>query len=219
MDIISLLYDLLAGPCLYITVPLCITGLLRKAMIIFSGRDAGLRFPAVQQGGCVVSAGSVQGDFPQPALTMRRRGMALAVTSTIFHAAIFAAPLTAAAHWILIDNAWNVMPPRISPLLTSACTMAAIAAGAILLLRRTFVRHVLAVSSWRDYAAMACVMIPFVTGFMARMIIGPYEIIMLVHCAGAHLLLVAIGWTRLGHMIFFAAGRIAAPLQRSRTAA
>lgn len=145
-----------------------------------------------------------------PAMTLASRDMVLAVATTLFHFALIAAPLTARAHGILLDQAWQVFPPRIDPVITGVCTMTAIISGLLLLLRRTFVRRVFAVSSWKDFAAMICVLTPFVTGLLAREMIGNYEIVMLIHCTGAHVLLLAIGWTRLGHMVFFTAGRFVA---------
>jgi nitrate reductase gamma subunit len=86
--------------------------------------------------------------------------------------------------------------------------MMAIVCGVLLILRRVFTPYVRAVSSWRDYAVMTLVLVPFVTGLLAREFAGQYEFIMIIHLAGAHMLLVAIGWSRLGHFIFFTTGRI-----------
>lgn len=191
------MYDFLAGPCLYITVPLCIAGLVRKLIVIISGRSLGLKFPVMQ----------FEKVFPVYAPAGRDR--ALAAGGTIFHAAIFLAPLTARAHGILLDLAWAVLPPRIDPAVTRVFTLAAILSGLYLVARRTFVRHVFAVSSWKDYASMICVLIPFVTGLLAGELVGAYETVMVIHCASAHILLLAIGWTRLGHMVFFISGRLA----------
>lgn len=192
MYITSGIYDFLAGPGLYITVPLCIAGLARKIIIIISGRNNGLRFLV-------------------PQITAADRDSVLTAAGVIFHASIFMAPLTAMAHAILFDQAWGVLPPRVDPVITSVFTAAAIVTGLFLVLRRTFIRHVFAVTSWRDYAAMCCVLAPFITGMLAGQQVGPYEIIMVIHCASAHVLMLAIGWTRLGHMIFFASGRFVSP--------
>jgi nitrate reductase gamma subunit len=100
------------------------------------------------------------------------------------------------------------MLPRINPGFTSFFTYAAVIAGIFLILRRTFIAHVFAVSSWRDYAAMVCVLTPFVTGILAGRLTGLYETVIVIHCASAHVLLLAFGWTRLGHMVFFASGRL-----------
>ena len=210
MNIVSQLYDFLAGPCLYLTFPLCAAGLLRKALIITAGREFGLRFPGVQRGD--LPAAWIERDCIAPVITFAGRSPLFAAVSAMFHISIFAAPLTARAHGILLDLAWGVLPPRINPSVTGVFTAAAVISGLFLVMRRTFVSRVLAVSSWRDYAAMICVLLPFVTGLLARESIGNYEIIMLIHCAAAHVLLLAIGWTRLGHMVFFIAGRVAAPV-------
>lgn len=207
MQITYQIYDFLAGPCLYITVPLCIAGILRKAVIIINGRNYGLKFHAPVTQMSLTGRTSTTSFRVYPG-TVSGRNRILYSVSLLFHAAIFIAPVTAAAHWILFDMSWGVMPPRIDPGFTRLFTYAAVVAGIFLILRRTFTGHVFAVSSWKDYAAMVCVLTPFVTGILAGKLAGPYETVIVIHCASAHVLLLAVGWTRLGHMVFFASGRL-----------
>jgi nitrate reductase gamma subunit len=177
-------------------------------MIIISGRQQGLRFPSPQTYK-YMTEWAEGGGYMAPVVTLPGCNLVLSMVSILFHLAIFAAPLTASAHAILFDQAWHMMPQRINPAITDVFTMTAIISGFVFLLRRTFSRQVLAVSSWRDYAAMLCVLTPIVTGLLARKLTGPYEIIMVIHCTSANLLLISIGWTRLGHAVFFTAGRLA----------
>lgn len=210
MNIIFQLYDFLTGTCFYFTVSLCIIGLVRKTIIIISGRRHGLRFPAIQAREYVPAGFEADESLLMP-VTIAGRDPVLAVVSLVFHISIFAAPLTAVAHMILFDLAWHIMPPPVNPAVTGVFTWTAIITGLYLLARRTFKQNVLAVSSWKDYAAMTCVLTPFVTGLFAREFIGYYEIIIIIHCLSAHALLLAVGWTRLGHMVFFTAGRFTNP--------
>ena len=209
MNSISQLYDFLAGPCLYVTAFICLAGLTRKTMVILSGRFMGLRFPARYNDGNMT--GLLHGaDAASAVARFVRRDPFLAFTGTLFHISIFAAPLSARAHYILLDLSWRVFPPRIDPSVTSLFTATALITGLALILRRTFVSHVWAVSSWRDYAAMTCALSPFLTGLLAGVTAGvTYQAVMLVHVASAHILLMALGWTGLGHAVFFTAGRLA----------
>lgn len=209
MYTISRIYDFLSGPCLYITIPLCAAGLVRKTLIIMSGRSRGLRFPVFSAEG-YTAAGSSASDYIWTDFISPGHDRVLVSASLLFHLAIFIAPFTAAAHAVLFDLAWGFFPPRIAPTITRTFAVAAVIAGIVLVLRRIFVGHVSAVSSWRDYAAMCCVLTPFVTGILAGKLVGPYEVIMVIHCASAHVLILALGWTRLGHMVFFLSGRAAA---------
>ncbi|HOP64685.1 MAG TPA: hypothetical protein PK358_13530 [Spirochaetota bacterium] len=202
MNIIPQMYDFFAGPFLYITVPLCIAGLARKTVIIVSALQQGLRFPVYRAG--YIIPFSEQGELsPVP---FKWRNYLFILLSVLFHISIIAAPVTARGHGILLDLSWGILPPRVSPAVTSSLTGMAMVTGVLFLCRRLFVRHVRDISSWRDYALMISVLVPYVTGMMAKGMIGNYEIVMLVHCIGAHILLVAVGWTRLGHMIFYIAG-------------
>ena len=191
------IYDFLAGPCLYITLPLFIAGLMRKTLIILSGRKNRLRFPVVRP------------QVSLPGITGTGRINVSGVVSVLFHITLFMAPLTAKAHGILIDQSWGVLPPAIDPAITRILTGMVIISGLFFIMRRTFIHHVFAVSSWKDYAAIICVLTPFVTGLLSGELVGPYEMVMVIHCASAHIMLVAAGWTRLGHMVFYILGRIA----------
>ncbi len=207
MDITYLIYDFLAGPCLFITVPLCIAGIIRKIIIIVSGRNRGLGFPVMRNAGRNADW-ITHGDSSLTAIAAAGRDPLLAAAGILFHIAIFMALFSSHAHWILIDQSWGILLPGIDPVFTRTFTVTAIFSGFVLILRRTFVLHVLAVSSWKDYAAMLCVLLPFITGLLAGNLVGPYETVMVIHCVSAHILLIAIGWTRLGHLAFYASGRI-----------
>lgn len=206
MYTLSLIYDFLAGPCLYITVPLGVAGLVRKTASIISGRSRGLRFPVFDVEGYAAS-GASSSDHSVTDIISSGHDRTLLSAGLIFHLAIFIAPLTAAGHAVLIDMSWGFLPPRISPVITRMFTLLTVITGVFLVLRRIFVRHVAAVSSWRDYAAMCCVLTPFISGILAAELAGPYETVMVIHCASAHILILAMGWTRLGHMVFFLYGR------------
>lgn len=207
MDYISQINSFLAGPFLYVTIPLCIAGLIRKAVIIIEGRRQGLKFPVFQTNGA-----------DEPSLTFTARNPVFAAVSILFHLAIIAAPLTARGHGILLDLSWGFLPPRFNPLFTSSFTGLAMVTGIILLSRRIFVKHVRALSSLQDYLLMLIVLLPFVTGMMAKGGIGDYEIVMSIHYSGAHLMLITFGWTRLGHFVFFTAAFFVTAAPRSRRA-
>ena len=108
MDLISQIDSFLAGPCLYITLTICIAGLIRKADVIIEGRKHGLRFPVFL----------LNQETDATSLTLTGRNPFLALVSILFHIAVIAAPLTARGHGILLDMSWGVLPPRFNPLFT-----------------------------------------------------------------------------------------------------
>lgn len=205
MVFISQINSFLAGPCLYITLTLCIAGLVRKAAIIIEGRKQGLKFPVFQTNGA-----------DEPFLTFTGRNPVFAVVSILFHIAVIAAPVTARGHGILLDLSWGLLPPGFNPFFTSSFTGIAMVTGFLLISRRVFVKHVRALSSWQDYLLMFIVLVPFVTGMMAKGMIGNYESVMFLHYIGAHLILITLGWTRLGHFVFFTAAFFVTAYPRSR---
>lgn len=210
MDITFYIYDFLTGTCFYFSAALCFTGLARKTAIIISGRSHGLRFP-VNPVDEYAAGMSVFSRSPLYAGTVAGRDPVLAFISLIFHISVIAAPVTAGAHIILFSQAWNVMPWLFNPRIPVIFGWTGVLTGLSLLIRRSFSRHVKAVSSWRDYAAMTCVLIPLVTGLIVKEFSVYYKTVVIIHCISGHILLIAIGWTRLGHMVFFTAGRFPIP--------
>jgi len=204
MDISFQIYFFLTGPAFYITIPLMASGILRKIAVIISARSQGLRFPG--------SLREIPGNYDSASAKAAHPAgdPVLTAASTLFHIAVITGPFLARGHSIFIERAWALALPGVPAALTTVITVTAIATGSFLLMRRIFLRHVSAVSTWKDYTAMACVMVPFITGLMARSGIAPYESVMLIHCISGHILLIAMGWTRLGHMVFYTAGRLLA---------
>jgi hypothetical protein len=62
------------------------------------------------------------------------------------------------------------------------------------------VRNVTYVS---DYLLLAVVMLPFLTGFLAYHQLGPYRPMLILHMLAGEIMLIAIPFTRLSHMLFF----------------
>ena len=87
-------------------------------------------------------------------------------------------------------------------------TIVVLVSAAFLSFRRIFKKEVRALTELWDWFLMSAVLLPFITGFMAFHKIGDYLTVMHIHILAGELLLVLIGWTKLGHGIFFVFGRI-----------
>jgi nitrate reductase gamma subunit len=75
--------------------------------------------------------------------------------------------------------------------------------GGFFLLRRFADPRVRALTSSSDYAVLFITVAPFLTGFIAFHQWFDYNTVLLVHMLTGELMLVAITFTKLGHMIFF----------------
>jgi nitrate reductase gamma subunit len=87
-------------------------------------------------------------------------------------------------------------------------TLIVIAACVFFLVRRLVNPEVKYVTSASDYILLAIVAAPFITGFLAYYQWFDYQTLMVLHIFAGEVMLVAIPFTRLSHMLF-------APLTRA----
>ncbi|MEJ2100313.1 MAG: nitrate reductase [Desulfobacterales bacterium] len=120
-----------------------------------------------------------------------RKHPALTMVAFAFHICLLLTPIFLLAHVTLIDESWNV----------SWWTL-------FFLVRRLVSPEVNYVTSASDYIMLAIIAAPFVTGFLAYYQWFEYQIFMLLHVLSGEVMLVAIPFTRLSHMLF-------APLTRA----
>jgi nitrate reductase gamma subunit len=71
------------------------------------------------------------------------------------------------------------------------------------LVRRLTVPRVNAISSASDYFVWCITVVPFITGFIAYHQWFDYTTVLILHILAGELMLIAITFTKLGHMIFF----------------
>ncbi len=81
-------------------------------------------------------------------------------------------------------------------------TLIVIAGAVFFLVRRLTQPEVIYVTSASDFVILAIVAAPFVTGFLAYHQWFAYQIMVILHILAGEVMLVAIPFTRLSHMIF-----------------
>ena len=196
------MYEFLTVHMLWISVILCITGLICKAAGLFmltKAKQVNTAYPQLNAvpGGVrekfhLFSKGFFLMDEP-----------VLFYSTLLFHILLILTPLFLFSHNLLLYRAWGIdigfIPDRAGDFLT----VLVIAGGLFLMLRRIFIREVNILTTWYDFFLLAVTLAPFVTGFMAFHQAGLYENIIVVHIVSAEIFFVALGWTKLGHMVFF----------------
>ncbi len=133
----------------------------------------------------------------------------------VFHTFLFAAPLFAEAHNELWRRAWGIGLPSLPFAAVDMMTLVVVLCGAVFLYRRFFVRRVRAITTPWDIVILAITVAPFLTGFLAAHHVGDYGTVVLVHIACGELMLMAIPFTKLGHMLFFFLYRLLLPSEYS----
>ena len=137
-----------------------------------------------------------------------RKHPALTIVVFAFHICLLLTPIFLLAHVTLVDESWNVSWWTLPEGAAQIMSLIVIAGCVFFLVRRLVSPEVKYVTSASDYIMLAIIAAPFVTGFLAYYQWFEYQIFMLLHVLAGEIMLVAIPFTRLSHMLF-------APLTRA----
>jgi nitrate reductase gamma subunit len=127
----------------------------------------------------------------------------MAIVSTLFHTLIFIVPLFLLGHNLLIYESWGISLFSLPEWLIDALTAVFVLIGLFFLLRRMIVPQVRIISTYYDYLVLAVTVAPFLTGFFAYHQWFDYRTVITIHMLVGELMLIAIPFTKIGHMIFF----------------
>jgi nitrate reductase gamma subunit len=131
-----------------------------------------------------------------------RRHPALTIVTFAFHISLVIAPIFLLSHIILWEEAWNLRWPALPDGLADVMTVIVIAGCIFFLVRRLTQPEVQFVTSGSDYVILAIVVAPFITGFLAYHQWFAYPYMVIAHILAGEVMLVAIPFTRLSHMVF-----------------
>jgi len=131
----------------------------------------------------------------------------MGVVSLVFHVLLFVTPVFLPAHNILADQSLGVSLFTLSEPLMDKFTVLMIAIGGFFFLRRIFIPRVRILSTMRDYGILLLVMAPFLTAFAAYHQFFYYRTVLFIHMIIGEIAIMAVPFTRLGHMPFFILSR------------
>ena len=137
-----------------------------------------------------------------------RRHPALTIVAFAFHICLILTPIFLLAHVTLVEESWNFSWWALPDGAAEIMTVIVIASCVFFLVRRLVSPEVKYVTSTSDYIILAIVAAPFITGILAYYQWFGYQIFLIFHILTGEILLVAIPFTRLSHMLF-------APLTRA----
>lgn len=127
----------------------------------------------------------------------------MAIVALVFHLCLLAIPLLTHAHNLLWRQSWGLSFFSLPDGLVDLMTVVVLLGVVFFLVRRLVVARVRAVSGVQDYLVLAIAAAPFLTGLMAYHQWGDYKTILTVHILAGELMLAAIPFSKLMHMIFF----------------
>lgn len=126
----------------------------------------------------------------------------LTIVTFLFHLCLLVTPLFLLSHVVMLDEAINISWCTLPDSLADSMTLIVMAGCVYFAVRRSVVPAVRYVTDASDYALLALVAAPFATGFVAYHQWFGYPVVMILHMLSAEILLMAIPFTRLAHMLF-----------------
>jgi nitrate reductase gamma subunit len=207
------MYDLLRGPLVWVSLFVFVFGTVFQIIRFYTLSkklgNASVSLPALKK--------KEEGETAPPTTTkeslepwIKRLKLSIfgispvtITVSTIFHICLVITPLLALGHIELIAFSWGITLFECSEIVTDSLTFLFLLCGAFFLLRRILLPRLRAISSAYDYLVLFLAVMPFLTGFMAYHHLYDYKTVMILHMLFGELMLMAIPFTKLVHMIFF----------------
>jgi len=137
-----------------------------------------------------------------------RRHPALTIATFAFHICLILTPIFLLAHVVLLDDAHGVSWWKLPDGLAIVMTLIVIGGCVFFLVRRLVAPEVRYVTSASDFVILAIAAAPFITGLIAYYQWFAYPFFTTLHVISGEIMLIAIPFTRLSHMLF-------APLTRA----
>lgn len=194
-------YNFVTGPLAWVAFIIFIVGSLYRLinMIILVNKKEKLIFTYMSWKYSLRSI--LHWITPFAAVNMKKHP-AMTIVSFAFHICLIITPIFLLSHIILWDESWNISWWSLPDNIADIMTLIVIAACIFFLVRRLKLPEVRFVTSASDYVLLAIVAAPFITGFLAYHQWFGYKFILILHIISGEIMLAAIPFTRLSHMLF-----------------
>jgi len=201
--------DLARGPLFAFTFLVMVLGLARHVLLQVHGlvTRKGLR---LRQAPWRRIASSTLG-WAVPLRHLDRSTLLMTTASFLFHIGAVVVPVFLAAHVALWSGFLGVSPPALAEGVADLLTVLTITCVLVLIAYRATTPRARALTRASDYGVLGLVLVPFLAGFLAAhptLNPLPWSWMMLLHILSAELLLVAIPFTKLAHVVLFPFDRL-----------
>jgi nitrate reductase gamma subunit len=194
-------YELVRGPFAWIALATFALGsLYRVIFLIVTGKREST--PNYSKGAKDAARSILHGLLPFGSTTMRKQPLFTIVTF-LFHLCVVSLPIFLLAHIVLWYESWGILWWSLPDMLADAMTLWVMLACLYFIVRRLFVPEVKQVSRPGDFVLLITILLIFLSGFLAYHQWGPYRPILILHVISSEILLMALPFSRLGHMLFF----------------
>lgn len=196
------LYDFVRGPLVWVAFLVFVGSAAYKLVRMFKGaKQDKVVFPYMTWRHSLRSLAHWLLPF---AATNMRLNPVMTVVTFSFHICMLATPLFLLAHNVLWYESWGIALPSLPRAIADVMTLIVIAGGVYFLMRRIFSPVVAYVTHASDYLVLLIAIGPFVTGFFATQGWFEYHTMLILHIVTGALWLIAIPFSRLSHMLYFA---------------
>jgi nitrate reductase gamma subunit len=128
----------------------------------------------------------------------------MTIVTFLFHIGLVFTPIFLLSHNVLWHESWGITWWTIPESLGDLLTIGVVGTSIFFFLRRIFAPEVRFVTFANDYLILAIAFLPFITGFLAyHQWLLPHKTMVILHMLFGEIMLIAIPFTRLGHMLYF----------------
>ncbi len=201
MEDFNSLYNFVSGPLVWVAFIVFICGSIYKIWNLISLAKKKEKFIWTYMSWKYSFRSILHWITPFATVNWRKRPV-MTVITFMFHLGLVIMPIFLSAHVILVNKAWGIswwtLPDRVA----DAITLVVITCCVIFLLRRLVFRDVKFLTTASDYMILTIAAAPFITGFMAYHHCCNYNLWLILHILSGEIMLMAIPFTRLSHMLF-----------------
>jgi nitrate reductase gamma subunit len=133
-----------------------------------------------------------------------RNNPAMTVATFVFHICLILTPIFLVGHVMLWDQFFGISYATLPDNVADIMTLVVIGACLYFAGRRIMQPEVRYITTGQDWLALTIVLAPFLTGFLAYHQALNYDLMIILHVVAGEIMLAAIPFTRLSHMVFAA---------------
>ena len=199
------MYELARGPLMWVATLIFIAGVIYRAIQLFmiTKKKERAFCPARPVGSSPSPEEKKLNRLISFQNSLIGKNPIMAIVSVLFHSCLFIAPLFAVGHSLVLYESWGVsflsLPDGLIDLLTILLLMCSF----FFLVRRIIIPRVQSISTPYDYLLLFITAAPFLSGFFAYHQWFDYKTVITLHLLAGEAMLIAMPFTKLGHMVFF----------------
>ena len=200
------MYDLLTGPGLWLAIGICLTGLFIRGIFYVKGLNWQLDRVAYTAHPKAGFKGAFRSIFfwilPFGTRSWRTQPF-MALLFFVFHIGAVGIPLFLSAHNMMLSEKLGFSFASMHQSVADVMSWGVLVSAVFLTIRRLVLPEVRILSTSYDYLILFLSTAPFITGLLCRYEIGNYSFFLIIHILFGEILLIAIPFTKLSHILLF----------------